>query len=289
MKFTAALVLFASLPCLSARAQDYEIHLDRPQRAGDKYQISTTGRLTGYSVLTRDGKVERTNNVDLKVDLEGVVTVLAVSNGASIKHSISVRRLNRTEYGRMSILAGSGTTIVASLDRGKRSYTLNGGNLGPKDREAVSLVADLKRPGFSDDALFGTRERKKVGDTWSANARLLAQALNEDETLQMENVSGNATLKEVVTESDGPVLIIAAEASGRPVPGFLRDVKVNKAEMSYKATGHVPVDTARGRPEDVEEMNVIVDAKGKASLGGPEVELKMNVTQSVTTRRTPAR
>ena len=286
MKYSSCLFI-AILSCLSASAADYEIRLHRPLQAGDKYELTANARFADDSTMTRDGKLERTNQIRITVDLEGDVTVLEVKNGKPVKQSIQVSRLSRTENEQMKILAGSGSTIIASIENGKKVFTLNGGLPSPTERQALSLVTDLEAVNHTDDELFGTSERKKVGDSWPANATLLAESLNEGSPFRVENVSGKATLKEVAKSPAGPVLVVTVEATGKAGSELSPGLKVEESELRFMATGRFPVDLKQGRPEDTEEVNFSFHAKGKTGDDPREVEVKGNANRTVTFKRKP--
>jgi hypothetical protein len=207
--------------------------------------------------------------------------VLAVTDGRPTKQSLVVTRFKRTENGTLKILAGSGSIVIASAENGKRVFSLNGTGVDSIEQGALELVTDLEAPAPNDDLMFGTHDRKKIGDSWPINANLMIRTLNQNSSQKINSLKGKATLKDVVQEAGGPALIVDVDIIA--VPGFPPGVVVDQASATVKLSAHFPVDTALGKPEESTDM------KMSCHLRIPEKNSEINShgTQSVTLKRTP--
>jgi hypothetical protein len=78
MTLSAAIFALVLWPCRSLLAQDYEIHLHRPQAVGEKYHLSASGRSARTQVVKSGDKITRNDSEKFAVECECTVTVLAV-------------------------------------------------------------------------------------------------------------------------------------------------------------------------------------------------------------------
>jgi len=130
------------------------------------------------------------------VQIEAVATVLVVTNGKPQNWRWPSTGSTGPKTANSKILMGTGSTIVESLVDGKRAYLVNGGSPNREEQEALDMVADIETTATTDDELFGTRDRKKIGDSWPANLNLLTQMLADKGSVAYGSVAGKTTLRE---------------------------------------------------------------------------------------------
>ena len=76
------------------------------------------------------------------------------------------------------------------------------GGLDPDTEESLRLLNLVSENpnGPTDDEIFGSKERKKVGDRWEGNSELMAKELTHFGILvKKEDLKSTATLEKVVT------------------------------------------------------------------------------------------
>ena len=67
----------------------------------------------------------------------------------------------------------------------------------------------------TDDELYGTRDRKRVGESWPVDEKILKEVLGNSKMV-MKDLSGKVTLKDVLTNAPGPRLLVIVQISGKP-------------------------------------------------------------------------
>jgi hypothetical protein len=286
MKSLHLWLLAGTLLGLPARAEDFEIRIHRPLREGDKYKLSASGRSTENSAILRDGKIERESKTDFTAQLEAVATVLTVDHGKAIKQSLAVSKLTRTEEGRTKTILEN-ATVLASFENKKRKFTVNGEEPAAEVQQALGLTVDIEKPGPTDDEIFGTSERKKIGDTWPVNLKLLAEAM-EDSGAAAQGISAKGTLTDVVKDAGGRSLLVSIDVTATPVLPLPPNMTVDKSTLKMTLSGRFPVDTTRIRPEDKVEMEMSAHAKG-GQPDGSSAEINISARQSGVFKRSPVR
>lgn len=103
--------------------------------------------------------------------------------------------------------------------------------------------------------------------------------------MRMEEPAGTFTLKEVVKEGAGEVLVIDGKLTCRAVPPLPPGLELKESAVALKMSTRLPVNVALGRPNETVEMTMNLLASGKPAPGGPEVQLKVNTKRTVTVKR----
>lgn len=96
---------------------------------------------------------------------------------------------------------------------------------------------------MTDDDVFGTREKKKVGDRWPINATVAATALESDFkiTTESHNIKGFVALDGAARNSENDYLIVSGELEidefSVPVPDGM---KMEEGQFAVAFTGSFP-------------------------------------------------
>lgn len=288
MKANTIALLLNFVIALPAFSQDYEIRLHRPGHVGDKMKMSTIGKMSQEMSMSADGKVVRQSNKEFTVELDSVATALDVSKKGSVtRASLKIGRLIKTEGGQKKELLSSGTVVNASHDGTKTVFQVDGKPVEADLLEALGAVITVSKGDVTDDDLFGTSERKKVGESWAINKERIMQEFNRDQRMSMKDLSGRAMLKEVLSEGGKPVLVVTMEATAKAVPQIPPGLSVKEGTVTFKASGKFPVDVSLDRPEESNEMTFFIRATGKPNPDGPKMEMKMAQKQSVVVKQAP--
>ena len=182
MKFARRALLLLVFPALGLFAADdtYVIRLTRPSKVGDRYRVDTTGTQNERERITIGGQVQKEEK-DLSVHLVAVETVLAVDSSATpTRYEYLIETCRRTSAGKTEELLSPGHKVVAETDaEGETVFTVDGDPALEDIAKALGVVISIHRPNSpTDDDIFGTKERKKVGDTWNIDAAAAAADLS---------------------------------------------------------------------------------------------------------------
>jgi len=277
------------LACSTVFAQDYEIRLHRPQKAGDRYELTASGSMTEQMVLSGKQQVIRENRSSLSCELSGVVTVLetdAMMRDKTIRLVVSRCVLSGDGKSYENEVLAKGTEVIARLDKKRETFLIDDKPASPEVEKVLGLFFFPHTSEVTDDDVFGTRERKKVGDSWPVNSSVAARDL-EDEGMRVkaENVKGSTTLEKVVDVDGIKCLHLSGnmELTGMDFPlppGFT----VEFSDMSAVLSGDFPVDTSIAPLSETGTMTMAFVGKGKPSPDSPEVTLSIEKSKSTEIR-----
>ncbi len=278
----SAVLLLAGFQLL---AQDYEIRMSRESKVGEKYELTGTGSTSEDSTITGQGQVLQKQSSFLEAKLEATVTVLAVDSlKRESKVSLVVSRCQAMTNLKADTqdLLPKGTVVVAQLmANGKPEFQVDGKVVAKDVAKALGLFISLPTGKSTDDDMFGTQERKKIGDSWSVNSAKAAADLAEKEIkVSADNVKGQTTVEKLV-ETDGVKclrLSCSMEASNVPVP-LPPELKIEKATLSGTFSGDFPLDLARNRQAESAEITMSVLAKGRPAPEAPALTLLLKNKQ----------
>jgi hypothetical protein len=232
----------------AASAQDYEIKLTRSFKVGQMYRLSATthkivilNQLGGsgadnkrdefYGVLEANAKVQAVN-------MQGSPTSLMLTISKCIK------KVGDTE----KILAGRDAIVIASVKGDRSTFTIDGKPADQDTTMVLGMMVPLGSSHPSEDDIYGTKQRVKVGDRWTPNTALMASDLAADSPgLKKEDVTGNVTLAKVSKVGGTDVMEVTAEANiGNVHPPAQKGVTVDKASVRTRYAAKVPVDPTKG-------------------------------------------
>lgn len=279
------LALLTSL-CTMTAAQDYEILIRRPFRAGQKYRLTASASQSEKTVLTVGGNVAENKTESFAFEIVADIGVLEVGkSGRPIKESLAIEKCILTKEGTATPLVPKGTVIVALVRDKKAVFEIGGQPVGEELEKALELAVSLDTGG-TDDEVFGTPERKKVGDSWPINADVAARSLGEiTSPLNKENIKGATKLEEVIKVGQEECVVLTAWLNVVGLaPAMPPAFKVQKGELQAEFWGQFPVKTSLGPLEKSQKMTMSVTASGRPSPNDPEVTIDMTQTRSLTSK-----
>src|SRR5262245_50903339 len=190
------LLLLAGVSVLSA-ADDYVIRLTRPSKVGDRFHIDAKGATREQERITVGDQVQKDDN-DLSVHLVAAATILAIDPKAdATRIEYLIESCQKTTDGKTEEVLPAGRRVVAESNaEGETMFTVAGDPALEDISKALGVVISAHTPGTpSDDEIFGTAQRKRVGDTWSINAETTAAFLSKTGLkVSPENLKGTVTL-----------------------------------------------------------------------------------------------
>ncbi|HEY6871152.1 MAG TPA: hypothetical protein VI298_00365 [Geobacteraceae bacterium] len=279
--------LFLSLLAQAAAAGDYDIRLHRPMHAGEKFRISATGSNAVKTVIKTGGELFRDDRENFSVEFDSLVTVLATDrNGKPTRESVAVLKCEKTEAFDRKALLAPGTVVVASAKGKDDVYEIDGKPVDREMHEVLAIFVPLGKGEATDDEIFGTRERKRVGDAWGVNADLAAREFEDFKLgVRKENIAGKTTLEKIVRSGAADCLLIRSEVTfeklAPPLPSYL---SVESSLMRADLSGEFPVDTDAQPPEEKAVLTFTFVARGKPAPAAPEVVIESSFERHVTER-----
>jgi hypothetical protein len=269
----------------AAPAPDYAVRLARPAAAGEKRLAVGSLESDDHIAGTKAGAASdqrQTATIHYVVATE----ILEVSaRGNALRATLTVRRLTKESGGATLELAKPGAVVSARLVGRERVFELAGARLAPDLQTALAAALPLRADDEpTDDDLFGTTQRRRVGESWPANAELFARFGAASVTFDPKDVAGTVTLAAVKPVHGEPCLEVrwklearhgAFKAGSLPL-GF------SGATSSMSVTGSALVPVAPALPPVGREtaITAIADISG-SSDGGASVSLHHELRQVV--------
>jgi hypothetical protein len=271
----------------AAEEKAYEILLDRPTKPGAAYRVVTTGTNVERQVITAAGLVVEDKQTEVSVELSASVVVLGVDEhgrASKVKLLVDTSSIRRGEE--RSEPFAKGTEVIMSVEEGQERYTVGGEAVPPDVAKALRLVDSLPTTDETDDEVFGTKEKKRVGDSWPVDSKRAGESFREPGmTIADEAITGETKLV-AVTNVDGTEALtiearIVMDGIGMDMPA---DFKVTESRLEAGFKGTFPVDLSRGRLDTSLTGSMVLKATGTNGPGGPEVTIEATGRRTRTTK-----
>ena len=280
-RFLPVIITLLFSPALFA--QDYEIKLDRPDKVGDQYQLdATAGQVQDLSV-TANGNPVKNDKKDITGHCTGVLKILEVDDKQrQTKTTLTIDKFTKTEGGVDSELLPQGTVVTSSVVNKKEVHEINGQPASPEVSQLLTMIVDLSKGEKGDDAIMGTKERKKKGDSWDINAELAKQDFAESTGGgKMDDLVGKTTLDDV----EGDSLKISAHVVASLQPPLPPSFTLDSSSLDASFGGLFPIDTTKYIPEQSLKIAFSFSAHGDAP-SGEKIVMSIKANMSVVRKRT---
>jgi hypothetical protein len=266
-------------------AQDYEIRMTRAAEVGEKFALTASGAMSEQVTLSNQERVLKKDAASFTAKLEGTVTVLEIDElKREIKLSLLLSHLFVSTSGETNEKEAlpKGTQVVAQLRNGKEEYLVNGDVASKEIAKVLNLFISLPITKKTDDDVFGTKDRKRVGDHWPVNTANGAEALAAlGVKVDADNIKGTMNFEKLVVV-DG---INCLQLNGKmemsnialPLPAGL---VVESSSISTTYSGEYPVDLAIRHLSEEISLKINLMAKGKPKPDAPEITMSMNMEKS---------
>ena len=280
------LALSAALCCgtlltASTMAQEFTIRLTRPAVSGPRSRLSAEAARWRRVVTKKDGEVVRDQQTKKSVELDAEVTVMRLNaKGRVSQKLLLIESFVQTEgENRRELLAKGDVLIVSKLD-GRPTFRLKGSVLTPSATKALVLIFGSKSRAADDDELFGSRQRRKVGDSWPINAESVARSLkSEGIEVKSEQVSGQMQLARRLKYADvdslhigGRMKLAKVAFADAVLPGY--ELVSSRAEGTF--SGVFPINLAQGKLYDAKTLVVNFVMRGKTGIAAShEITVRM--------------
>lgn len=270
----AAVALIINICSSASPAQHYEIRLEQLYKVGSKYRLSAISTQIEKATVTSGDQVLQSTENGFSVELIADVTVLQTdSKGHNTGESLTVISSKLTKEGATTPMLPQGSVVIAMVQGDDIVFKMNGKPVEAELGKALSSAVTLFTGGPDDDELFGTRIKRKVGESWGINSDAAITFLKElDAQAAKEDIKGVMTLEKVEDNQ----LFISGSMNVKnvllPLPsGFKAEAGEFRAEFS----GRFPIERSGGSLDQSMKASVFITAKREQGGGQPEV--RMNV------------
>jgi hypothetical protein len=277
----ATLLAMANLAC---EAKDYVVKLSRPDKVGLKYRLEARETKKQSMAIHKGAAELKKEESRTTVILHAVVEVLKVTaKGEPLEKKVTIEKFVDAKD---EPLLKKGDVVTAKTVAGKTVYRMEKRDL---DGRAAEFLGDLVKTkttsSADDDAVFGSKTPRKVGESWKIDAKPLAKDLK----LKPENIGGTVTLEAVEKHAGQNCLRIAIDLKMDAVPPgaklAMNGFKAKSADVRMKIGGLVPVDPKRHSPG--EWMRAITKAEWVGDTPARKdvsIRLHIDVTMNATMR-----
>lgn len=267
-------------------AQDYEIRLTRPDKVGEKSEVIISGEMSEQMTMTSQGKILQEKKSSLSATFQGTTTVLKVDDlqrATELKLLVSKCHKKMDGNAAEEEVLAKGTQIVVRRRDSDMEFLIDGKVVSKDIAKVLGLFFSLPRSQVTDDDIFGTKERKKVGDSWAVNSKLAAKdGASAGIKVDAENITGSTKIEEVVVVSGKKCLRLSGKMElSNVAPPLPAGMAVEKSNMSVSFSGVFPVDTSIGRLSQKMTMTMALVAKGKPTPDAPETTVSVKMTKSM--------
>ncbi|HJQ24543.1 MAG TPA: hypothetical protein VKA60_11555 [Blastocatellia bacterium] len=267
---TAVMAIF--LVAVVALAQDYEIHLSRLSKVGAKHHLNATGSHAEYIEVTSGKRALRTTDEKFTYQLSADVTVLETDGkGHPTSESLVVVNSKLMKDGAERTFLPPGLVLVAAVEDGKTVFKMDGKPLDKETSKVLSSAISLYTGGLDDEEIFGTRSRKRVGESWPINPDAAVAMLKElGAQGKKEDVTGTMTLEKV----EGGHLFLHGSTTIKPLEMPLpSEFKPEGGELQGEFSGRFPMKDSDGSLRQTLKARITLAARRAATGSTPEIRM----------------
>ncbi|MGD0844541.1 MAG: hypothetical protein ABSA06_09275 [Geobacteraceae bacterium] len=266
-------------------AQDYEIRLTRDAEAGEKYELTVSGSISKQMTMSSQGQVLQKNASSFTANLEGTVTVLEIDEMKREKKlSLLVSRCLVSSNGSTKEREAlpKDTQVVAQIRDGQKEFLIDGNVVSRDIAEMLGILISLPISQATDDDIFGTKEHRKVGDSWPVNGvKGAADLSSKGIKVDAKDIRGNTKVEKLIVAGGTNCLQISSKMEMINItPPLPRGLAVTKSNASAAFSGEFPLDVSIRPLSEAMTVSMVFVAKGKPAPDTPEVTLTMNMEES---------
>jgi hypothetical protein len=274
----AALFLLIVPSGAAIHAQEHDIRLSRPSKIGDKYRLSANGEDISKSVVLIGNAPVQQQAENISVDLAASLAVLEINSRGEIrKFALNIEKCLVHAGGVSKPIFPPGSVVVGVTEGPKTVFTMNGAPLEPAAAKALDIVASYAASDVNDDDIFGTGDRKRVGDSWDINAEMAAKGFKQmlNLTTNKEDFKGASTLDAVVKGGNEDYLVISAwlavDKLSLPLPD---GIMIQNGQLKAEFSGRFPANLLRQSPSQSMKLVAWFVGKRAADEKAPEMTIQ---------------
>ena len=284
------LALAAPAESTTKPAGEYQIKLHRPETVGSRYQYSVTGSAKKDTTMSVAGQAVPTPSEVMAFEVSGIKEVTKVDKqGRPTGITFTIAKCVQVEGDKKTEVAPKGTVVLATYENDHKNITAKDASVTLSDEalQILHLVIDVstaKEGEGDDDDSFGTKDKKKVGDTWPVHAdavvKQMGSQIGQGATLHKDDVTGQTKLAAVKTVQGVDCLEVQCNMTisnfKPPVPPLLGDIKVTSGKIAVALTGLFPVDLVSQPVNSTQSETMTFEMTG--TNGKNPISIKVNAT-----------
>jgi hypothetical protein len=262
-------------------AQDYQIRLQQPGKVGSKYRLSGIGSQTDRATITSGGKMIQSTENAFTVELTADVTELETeAKGHVTRKSLTVISSKITKEGASKPLLPQGTVVLATVEGDRTVFKVDGELVADDVAKGLSSLISVYTGGPDDDEVFGTKTRRRVGESWSLDADAVTAFLKEiGAQAPKEGISGSTTLQKV---EDNHLFISASMIVKQLVMPLPSGFKCDAGEFRAEFSGRFPVGRSNSGLDGTQSL--LISMTGKRPQTDTQAEITMKIHSEASSR-----
>ena len=267
------LVLAIALCCAAGwgagAEEDYAIKLERTLQEGRPLGFRKVVAMKRERHSEIDGRALPARTEVQAVEFHGQFTILELDEkGHEKRNAYTVEKFVVVEEEKERVLLRPGAKFTATRGKDQTTFDLEKGKVSEEQQRYLQMVIDMRDDdGPTTEEVYGTAQRKKVGETWKADAAKLAKAYSSEE------------MKVKADDAEGQVKLLGVEEK--------EGVKCLKLrlETNIKHYDYAPADAPEGfvfkggKRLAVYEGLVPIDLKSAVAIGTVQSTDEMNIEQ----------
>jgi hypothetical protein len=213
--------------------------------------VSVKGRQHKKERMSMGARVVTDTDATVDVEVTALAEVLAVdAKSQGTRMAYTIERAQQTANAQTTELLARGRVVVVEHRDGRARYTVDGEKPPKEIEEALGIVISAHEPNSAtDDDIFGTKERKRVGDEWGINAEAAARDFtSRGVKIEPANIAGSTKLVNAKTHEGTKVLELTGKLKIRdlalPLPA---GAQVEKSNVEALFWGLFPTDAKSTR------------------------------------------
>lgn len=267
--FVVCCLVYVLLPLAAApAAEDFSIKLNRPAKVGERTLLTGSYRADEDTVVTVAGQENRQEKHAI-YRFALIHKVLAVgAKGNCLRAELAVQKLTREADGATTELLKAGDVISVRFEGHEEVWELGGAPLADELKEALDSIVEITADGDpTDDDVFGTARRRRVGDSWPIDAKLLADQLKrKGMPATFKDVTGTATLAGTKSVQGVPCLEVRLDIELHdvklPIPNLPAEVVMAPLTVRFTGVKVLPVNGVRDMLEASLDFRLPLAANG---------------------------
>jgi hypothetical protein len=238
-------------------SQAYRIQLSRPMKVGQRYAYTADATVVDSATGNLSGRTRTLKPRTASVHFDGEMEVLAVNVfGEPTRARFIVNECAARALKEKITVFERGTVVLAEAGRYKTKLSPDRGGMTIEEDMMARSVLNLPRvDGISDDELFGTTHRQKVGGAWSVNREKIVKSWEaQGARMKKESVSGTVRLKGIERVDGVACLRVNGKASIAeftiPKDDVPEGTRVKHARSEIKFTRLSPINPSKYHLQD---------------------------------------
>jgi len=287
MKLTKILLFFALTLTISFEifAKEYEVRLSRSFKIGQDFEYIGTGENVDKTIVKIKGREPVITNTYLWCEIVGKFTVLKIdklNRPVEFKLLVSNSGKRISKNGVKQALLQKGTLLFCKVGDKKQEFLIDSVPVDKDIYVALKTLFSSRNSKTTDDDIFGTSDKKKIGDSWSVNIDNIfsSDVFKSFKFEAKDSIKGTTKLDKLIVKDGFNCLHLSSSMNFKKFhPSALPStMDLTGSTITINMSGLFPVDTTLAPLNMKMKKHVILIAKGVTKPGGPNIEFSKVIT-----------